>query len=235
MKEINPEDYFNISDRYLNVTFDDLISYILTNIPVNLLAFFESLPSSVKTICDENCVNWNEFTRHIFNKTILPSTIEEYCQAITAVSKLDPDDSQKITIWLQQFDLNYAFEIENIQVKYILKELISNFDQISKLESVTNNFDYDRYKTQLLMLVKIRYQLINIQMWTSSVACAFKNHPNLIRNLNEIQPLVSDMKTVRETLRSYQPQLSYNMRVGNFTDQNVINLHKILTNEYISV
>ncbi len=229
MKEINPEDYFIVSDRYLNITFDDLITYIISSIPIN---FIESSSSSVKTVCDDNCVTWNEFTRNIFDKKLLPSTIMEYCQAITAAEKLDSD--QKIIIWLKQFDLNYAFQAESIQVKYTLKELIINLDNVSKLESVTNNFDYNHYKTQLLKLVRIRYQLINIQMWTSAIACAFKNHPNLIKNLNEIQPLVSDMKVVREKLRNYQPQLSHNMRLGNFTDQNVINLHKILTNEYIS-
>jgi hypothetical protein len=223
-------DYFQPDTKYINLTYNHIMTYIISNI--NLPFIFVDRPiDSILTVCDDNCVTWDGFNQHMFNRYKLPQTLVEYCQAVTAISKLSTDDNQKeLYEWLSQVDVRKLFDTEKITALKQLHDIKQELSLITILPYSNRNFVIDEYEKSLFELVNILSDISNVELWISSVFCVF----NRISDTQYINKDISEIKTRTSAVRSdfldkLRQVKTNNIKSASLNEEPIGSLHNILS------
>jgi hypothetical protein len=105
-------DYFQPSLAQSAKTLDQLILHILDMFTVGFLTLDQPV-GSIGAVCADNCIKWNDFNKYVFDQTRLPSTLEEYCESMTAINTLAQGaQRQHLSDWVNQFNLTKAYQEE---------------------------------------------------------------------------------------------------------------------------
>lgn len=204
-------DYYQPSTSYKNLTFDDLISFIISKYRIDFITS-EQPSDAIATICKDVCVGWNEFTQHVFNKSKLPVTLEDYCQAEIAIDKLSNNQTRTdLQKWIRQFNVEHAYEQEKNSIVYKLNTSVQGLNSISLLTLDDPSFNHEIYKRHLKTLVRIQYQLLNVNLWLQAVACAFNRNSNISYITDDLTQLVKGSNDAYQRLNDYQTIIQYNI------------------------
>jgi hypothetical protein len=230
-------DYFQPSTNLKSITFDFLILYILDNFvdlssPESFIVKYQPT-DAIATICHDKCVTWNTFIKSIFDKTRLPSTLTDYCHAITAIDKLsNPQYKQSLKLWLKQFDTQKTYFHEKHIFHQNINSYIKELNTV-KLDTVNHpNFNTFLYSENIYKLIRIRSAFIDSTLWVTSVICAFNSHiipPNVSHDITNILKLIS---AIRHRINSYRSIIEYNINYAFlyniFFDDDITTCHNLL-------
>lgn len=230
-RSLNPwGDYYQPSDSYKNITFDDLISFIVSKYNMDFITL-QQPADAIATICQDVCVGWNEFTQHIFSQSKLPTTLEDYCQAELAIDKLSNNQTkQSLQRWLRQFNVESTYERERSSIVDKLNKSIQDLNGIMLLPISDPLFNYVIYEKHLQTLVSIQYQLLNVQLWLEAVYCAFNRNSNISYISEDLLQLTKGWNDARQRLNDYLMIVQFNITNdvnSSFTGQTLI-LHNVL-------
>lgn len=221
-------DFFQPSNKFKLLKHDDLINFILSKYTLNFLT--KDHPNNViSTICQDTCVDWNNFTKTIFDCTRLPENLEDYCQANIAIEKLSMDSNRnKLRRWIQQFNIELAYETEK---KFQIDELNQIINDINDI-SLNPNVDLKVYEENLRKLIKIRSRLQNIQVWVTAVVCAFNLKHKINYVSDDIIQIVNGINKIKFEFKKYLIIIKDN--TNNIqTNKNIFFLQKILLSSKI--
>lgn len=232
-RENNGNDYYQFSDSHKNLTIDNLISFIISKFNINFIA--SDQPSdAVATICQDSCISWNEFTQHVFNPSKLPDTIQDYCQAELAIDNLSADKSRiKLQKWIRQFNIKSAYDQEKNSIVDKLNKSIRELNIVSLITLRDPLFDYGIYEKHIQTLIRIQYQLLNIQLWLDDVSCVFNRNSNISYVSQNITQLTNGLTIAHQRFTDHLNIIQFNKdndKDSIFTNEMSI-LHDILLNK----
>lgn len=223
-------DYYQPSDSYKNITFDDLISFILSKYNMDFITL-QQPADAIATVCQDVCVGWNEFTQHIFSQSKLPATLEDYCQAELAIDNLSNNQTKlSLQRWLRQFNVESTYERERSSIVDKLNKSIQDLNGIMLLPIYDPLFNYVIYEKHLQTLIAIQYQLLNVQLWLEAVYCAFNLNSNISYVSDDLVQFTKGWNNARQRLNDYLMIVQFNITNDvndEFTGQTRI-LHNVL-------
>ncbi|CAH6418460.1 Protein kinase [uncultured virus] len=204
-------------------TYGGLLSFLVKDQPED----------AIMTICQDKCVNWDTFNKHIFDRIKLPATLTEYCQANMTIDKLtDKTYKDNLKSWLSQFNLEHAYIQERNEFVSELNAIIAETNNITLLTVDDPAFDLTTYEDNIYRLAAIRSRFIKVSLWVTSAICAFNSNKNLNIISADIQEIFRGANAVNTRIGDYAKVLRYNIDVAsnvgvNFT-QNINSAHFII-------
>ena len=204
-------DYYQPSESYKNITFDDIISFIISSYQMDFIT--SEIPiDTINTVCNDICLGWNEFTQHVFSQSRLPTTLEDYCQAEMAIDNLSNNrNKSELQKWIRQFNVENAYNSEKDTILNKLNTAILELNNVSLLTTNVSSFNYETYKQNLQILVRIRSQLLNVQIWIAATVCAFNRKSILSYISDDIKQILKGLNEAKARLIDYQNIIKFNM------------------------
>lgn len=189
---------------------------LITNTPKinsNFDFIVNEVPNDViLTVCNDKCVTWNGFIRNIFDANKLPTTLVDYCQALTAIDKFtDKNYEKSYKEWLSQVDIKSIYDTERINM---INEINSLIDELNKIDFESMfiddpNFNLKSYKQNLRIIFDLQSRYNKIILWTSTVKCVFGQLNYQINN--DIDVLIVSTKNIRKHFVIYTKLIKGNM------------------------
>jgi len=205
------EDYYQPNPNYKSIKFDDLILYILSKRAPDFM-ISEPSDDAILTICSDKCVDWNGFIQNVFNQDRLPTTLEDYCQAHTAIDKLaGMNHKNNLKKWLQQFDINMAYDSERDVILDKLNNCINDINHLNLVLIDDKDFNYAIYVDELKKLIKINSKLNEIKIWIAAATCAFNINQDLISISQDIKEFMKAINKINSIIIHLGEIIQYNI------------------------
>lgn len=217
-------DYYQPNLTHINKSLDDLLIHILDKFELPWIVDIKP-ESSVSTVCDDNCIQWDTFNNLIFDRDRLPETLIDFCQANQAVDKLTNGTLQKdMKIWLSQFNANTAYDQEIDPFINKLNDTIDEFNKIKISKFDSTMVDMDNYIKIIRKIINILSDVEKHKIWIESAICAF----NYMDQLDDIQ---KDINNINDSLKEIDQQTNYIKEIINFNTKYAKNNNLNIDNE----
>jgi hypothetical protein len=228
LKERNSKqwsDYFQPSDIHKSTKLDTLLSFILSKYSPYFISS-DQPTDAISTICEDNCIDWDAFIQQVFNQTRLPTTLEDYCQAYTAIEKLSSNDYKvELRKWLQQFNTDVAYNNEKDPMLNKLNDSIVSINTIQLLTIDDPNFNANIYINELRKLVKLRSEINYIKAWLTSAICSFNINQRLAYISEDIKAFIRGINDTKQRVDDFKKIINYNISTDTVGD--IINIPDI--------
>lgn len=227
MKFFSKRDRFQPYDNLRHLKFENLFDFILSKFPVSHIITNDIRDTKV-TICESKCMDWNRFHRLVFNDRKLPSTIEDYCQALVAIEKLKSESEKKeLKQWLKKFDIYKAYKIERTQYINMLNNVIRKINEIEipdfgpvyekNVLSFNKDRDFPGFKDIMTELIKIRSDVLDLMFWLESVKYSFKDER--YKDVKEqLDTFETRLNGIKNKFLNYRETIERNLKNPKFRD-----------------
>jgi hypothetical protein len=163
----------------------------------------------------------------ILNKYKLPATLQDYCDALSIVSKLSESYQSDIAGWLTQFDSELAYENESQEETRKLNDIILGFNSINLPLISKEKINVAKYERTIAKIIDLRAKLTSVKIWIRSVRCVF-NTPETIKLVQEdISALEQGMQNIEKYLENLKKIVNNNRSHSSY--------RKIFKNKLLSI
>lgn len=208
------DDYFQPHIDMRHLTHDALIDYILQHVAIDFLSPNVEF-DSILTVCEDKCVNWNQFNTMITDEKSIPSSIIDYAATVRAVDNLMTDENKsRMQGWLKALNIREIYDNEKDVYLNILKVAAEETLRVKDLYKITDpTFDSGEYSDTLDELTTIRYNMRRFEIWLSSVAFAFDY-------VGDASYVSHDITDVNERIALINEKLVKNKLIADFNIDN---------------
>lgn len=215
-------DYLQPSPIHKNLRLSDLIWFIVSKYKPKFIVKVPQ-PNDVLTVCHDKCVNWDGFIKHIFDRSRLPLTLQDYCLASEAINKLASDSNRnEIGTWLSKTRIDNLYNKERGDINTDIFTIFTDLNQINlEVDINTSKVNetsalYNRYKRNLRKLLEIKSKLTSIDIWINTVYCAYR-YENRELDINrsistiviEFDRIQNQYQRIIDVIRQNKSQISF--------------------------
>ena len=157
-------------------------------------------------------------------------TLEDYCKANRSINRPNVNLSKRdnLRIWLQQFDVEIAYDTEIQQISSDLNQIIAELNDIQLLLVDDALFDWEIYRENLEKLIHIREKIHDTQLWIADATCVFDMNTDLTYFKDNTDQLTSVMNKLKERLSDYGEIILYNKDNAHTFDNTIDTLEDII-------